>query len=72
MKKYEENFISLNDFIGDDFDYSDVIATWSAGGDIFSDKIIYSINYSNYHWEEDEEYEEARLYYSEIINVKGV
>lgn len=35
MKKYEENFISLNDFIGDDFYYSDVIATWSAGGDIF-------------------------------------
>lgn len=72
MKKYEENSISLNYFIGDDFDYSDVIVTWSAGGDIFSDKLIYSANYSNYHWEEDEEYEEAKLYYSEIINVKGV
>ncbi|QGH76877.1 hypothetical protein [Escherichia phage BEK6] len=72
MKTCEENFISLNDFIGDDFDYSDVIVTWTAGGDVFSDMLIYSTDYSNYHWEEDEEYEEARLYYSEIINVKRV
>lgn len=70
MKKYEEKFISLNDFIGDDFDYSDVIVKWSTGGNIFSDKLIYSANYSNYHWEEDEEYKEARLYYSEIIDVE--
>lgn len=34
--------------------------------------LIYSTDYSNYHLEEDEEYKEARLYYSEIINVKSV
>lgn len=71
MKKHEEKFISLNDFIGDDFYYLDVIVTWSTGGNFFADKLIYSAKYSNYHWQEDEEYEEARLYHSEIINVKS-